>query len=155
MPADIEGTRLLSRECDTLSDAAEWAAAGANPMTVPDLTLRMTEPVRDVLAMLLAKVLVLPEGVQMVDHLPLNPWGDLDAFRQQVFYPLHGDEESPRGPDERFCQVTIPADDIVPIRDVVYDLAESISGGHPWGTISELERVAIQALADRIESTRS
>lgn len=123
-------------------------------MTAPDLTLRMTEPVRDTLAMLLAKVLNLPEGAQVIDQLPVDPWGDLDAFRKQVFYPLYGDKDSQRSPDERSCQVTIPADDIVPIRDVIYDLAESFSGGHPWGPISQSERVAIQGLADRIEATR-
>jgi hypothetical protein len=124
-------------------------------MTASDLTLQMTEPVRDTFAMLLAKVLALPEGARVVDELPLNPWGDLDAFRKQVFYPLHGDGDSPRSLDERSYQVTIPAHDVVPIRDVIYDLAESFSGGQPWGLISQSERGAIERLADRIESTRS
>lgn len=123
-------------------------------LAASDLTLTMTEPVRDTLAMLLAKLLALPDGAQVVDHLPLNPWGNLDAFRRQVFYPLHGDDGSPDILDERSFQVAIPTQDVVPIRDVIYDLAESFSGGHPWGPISQTERGAIQRLAHRVEATR-
>lgn len=113
------------------------------------IRLLLGRDVRATLIMLLTRVLELPEGSRVVDHLPINPWGDVEAFRQAVFLPLHGQAPLPDR-DEHEQEVILEPDEVKPIRDVLDGLAESISGGVPWTAVTTAEREAIERLLSRL-----
>jgi hypothetical protein len=117
------------------------------------VVIYLTEAVRPVLVRLLRAALDVPEGGRVVDFLPVNPWGEVEEFRQAVFLPLHG-EEAPRAA-LRGVELPIAPDDVGPIRDVLDGLAESISGGNPWAAPSQEERDAVSRLLARLDDSTS
>lgn len=101
--------------------------------------------VRATLLELLEQALEIPTGGDVLDHLPSNPWGDLEDLRRSVYAPLHGrgrqgDNRADRQP------VVVEAEDVEPIRSVLDGLAESFSDGVPWVAVSPAERRAIERL---------
>jgi hypothetical protein len=84
----------------------------------------------------------LPHGSRVVDHLPLNPWGDLEQFRKAVFVPLF-DEGPGLSAVPGTTELIIAPTDVAYIRDVVGRLDDSITGGVPWGALSAIEREAV------------
>jgi hypothetical protein len=91
-------------------------------------------------------------GARVIDSLPINPWGDLDEFRKQVYGPIHG--TAPAAPTLAGDQtsVFIDADDVARIKDVLDGLGESISGGVPWIAVTDEEREAVNRLVKQLEA---
>lgn len=120
------------------------------PMSVDSVILPLTPDSRASLLMLLSTALELSEGSHVVDHLPVNPWGDIDEFRRAVFLPLHGNAES-SAPTPHREEVVLSPDEVAPIRAIVDGLAESISGGCPWVELTDPEREAAERLVARLQ----
>jgi hypothetical protein len=114
------------------------------------VVIQLTEGVRPVLRRLLRAALELPTGSRVVDHLPLNPWGDLEEFRRAIFMPLHGEGDA-RGGEPGGVELVIEPGDVVHIRAVIDGLAESVAGGVPWVAVSEQERDAVTRLLARTD----
>lgn len=124
-------------------------------MTADQLRLHMSENVRATLVQMLTTALDLVDADSVADHLPVNPWGDVDEFRRAVYLPLHGEPGDGHLSPVDYDLVLGP-DEIVPVRDVLDGLAESISGGIPWVALTDRERLAVESLlarlADRVVS---
>lgn len=118
-------------------------------MTAQGLRLHMSESVRATLVQLLTAVLDLADGNSVADHLPVNPWGDVDEFRRLVYLPLHG-EPTHRQPPPSNSELILEREEIVPIRDVVHGLAESFSDGNPWVALTDRERRAVECVLARL-----
>lgn len=106
--------------------------------------LHLTSEVRATLVALLTATLTMEAEAQVVDHLASNPWGDLEAFRRSVYFPLVEGRVEESGLDR--IDIEIEATNVPPIRDVMTGLAESFSGGVPWVALSEAERAAVEKL---------
>lgn len=108
--------------------------------------------VRKTLVTMLKVARELPTGSDAADHLPINPWGDVEKFRRGVYVPLHGEEPSAPRSVAGLEEVFVEAPDVPPIRNVVDRLAENFSGGSPWVAPTIGEREAIETLLSRIGS---
>lgn len=118
-------------------------------MTADQLRLHMSESVRATLVQLLTTALDLVDANSVADHLPVNPWGDVDEFRRAVYLPLHG-EPGDWQPSPMDYELVLEPDEIVPVRDVLDGLAESFSGGNPWVALTDRERRAVESLLARL-----
>lgn len=96
----------------------------------------------------------MPEGSDVDAYLSAAPWGDLEEFRNTIYYPL-------RGRDVRAIQresgveLAVPAGDVEPLRAVIDGLAESYSGGTPWTTLRRDERDAVERLLAQMNAPRA
>ena len=117
-------------------------------MTNGPVKLRLAPEVARVLSRLLSEALALGDGARVVDHFPINPWGDLDAFRREVFDPLH--RRPVQDSDGTGRVITIAAPDVDPLRDVLDSLAEAISGGVPWRSLGVVERKVVDSVVDEL-----
>jgi hypothetical protein len=115
------------------------------------MTLSLGKDVRASLRRLLTAALELPEGGDPVDRLPPNPWGDIEAFRREVYLPLHGEGAS-SSRDGDVVEVVLAPHEVDLVRDVIDGLAESISGGVPWSRVTESERSAVERLVSQLRT---
>ena len=122
-------------------------------MTDEPLSLRVREDVLDALVALLRTATRLAEGDRVIDHLPANPWGDLQQFRRSVYLPLRGTPSSDY-PTPAATEILVRPDEVTLIRGVVDRIAESYSGGVPWGEVTESEQQAIEKLLARVPGSR-
>lgn len=123
-------------------------------MTDVPATLLLGNDIRETLAMMLKVALELPTGSDVADHVPINPWGDVEKFRQAVYLPLHGERPSASPGESQFQGFVLAPRDVIHIRDVIDRLAENFSGGSPWVAPTGLERAAVEALLARIARNR-
>jgi hypothetical protein len=93
----------------------------------------------------------LADGESVADHLPVNPWGDVDEFRRVVYLTLHGEPAAWQAPSK--SDVVLEREDIAPIRDVLDGLAESYSGGNPWVALIDRERRAVERVLARLAAS--
>jgi hypothetical protein len=123
-------------------------------MTSDDLSLHLPSGVRESLLNLLSVSLELGPDADVIDHVGVEPWGDLDSFRETVYDPLHGRRAAPRR--QHVTTLTIRAHNLEPFRTVLDGLAEGFSGGVPWVPLSERERTAVkEVLAELKRADRS
>ena len=129
----------------SLQDLVETIVEGKlRPLPDPDpkpVSLRLTDETRATLLELLAVALELPRAANVLDHLPSEPWGDLEELRRRVYDPLHGEASPGDG-----HAVHIAAADVEPLRAVLDGIAECYSGGAPWPPLTDAERVAVERL---------
>ena len=122
-------------------------------MTNEPLSLRVRKDVLDALVVLLRTATLLSEGDRVIDRLPPNPWSDLNEFRRSVYLPLHGTPATDRtGPAA--TEILVRPDEVALIRGVVDRIAESYSGGVPWGEVTEAEQQAIEKFLARVPGSR-
>jgi hypothetical protein len=117
-----------------------------NPASI---TLRLDEDVRAALVTLLDAALEQSEGSRVIDHLPSDPWGDVEGLRRQVYMPLQGLEPSVERTAERPGLLVEPQD-VGAINDVLDGLADSITRDAPWVALTTSEREVIARLVSRL-----
>ena len=98
-------------------------------------------------------MLAMPPDADVQDHLPRDPWGDLDVYREQIARPLH-DAAPPADIDSPAAVATIAPDDVRPLRAVHDGLSECFAGGAPWVPPGPEERGAIERLLDQVRGGR-
>jgi hypothetical protein len=118
------------------------------PMRSKAVTLVLSDEVRASLAEVLRCASEMPDGAQVIEHLPANPWGDVEEFRNAVHRPLHGEPASiePGGG----LPIAIRASEIAELREVLDSVSESYAGGSPWVALTEQEREVISAVLARL-----
>ena len=120
------------------------------PLTEGPVTLVLDSDAHMTLARMLKLALGLPTGTDAADHLPVNPWGDMDNFRRAVYIPLHGGGPSTPSSMAGAQEVVIEPGNVAPIRDVLDRLARNFSSGSEWTAPSALERGAIEPALARM-----
>lgn len=115
----------------------------------PVLALNLTPDVVATLGRMLAVALQLPDDAHVVDYLPANPWGDLAAFRAQVYFPLHGQAEPLEGAN-RLTRVILDPQEARVVRNVLEQLGESISGGVGWSKPPPADLGVVADVATRL-----
>lgn len=120
-------------------------------MMADAVRLLLSEEGRASLERLLAAALDLAADSRVVDHLPANPWGDLDEFRSAIYGPLHS-EATGTQPSPEHTSLTLEQDEVIPVKDVLDGLAEAFSGGNPWVALTDQEREVIEKVLARLGS---
>lgn len=118
-------------------------------MTIGPVQLSLTEDVRATLKQLLEAALKLTDGDHVVDHLPVNPWGDVDRFRHAVSLPLEGEQPHLHSPSVGTV-VMVERHELMPLREVLESLAESVSGGNPWVSLTDKEQSVVESVLARV-----
>lgn len=110
------------------------------PMTTDMIFLGLRPSSRGTLRLLLTAAASMPEGARVVDHLPSNPWGDLDDFQTSVYEPLRtGTSVDPSTPG----RLAVADTDVASLFGVLQGLSESFAGGVPWSALSGDERAVV------------
>lgn len=110
------------------------------------------DAVAGVLARLLDVALRLPPSADPADHLPLQPWGELDDFRAQVYLPLHGKSGQAQILDGGL-DISLQEDEAEAVRDTIDSLAESFSTGVPFLPLTESQRDAVSRVLSKLPSS--
>lgn len=118
------------------------------------LVLELTPDTRRVLENLLATATRLEEGARIVDHLPDEPWGDLDEFRRLVYEPLRTLESSTPSVGPQARTIELGSQDARHVFNVLEGLAEGWSGGVPWVALSPAERPAVDRCLKALRRVR-
>jgi hypothetical protein len=114
------------------------------------LQLRLSEPVRQAFARVLDCVLRLDRGSDVADFLGRDPWGDLSAYRREVFNPMQSPGAAVEAESGRPPAVAIALHDLPRINAVLHDFYEGYSGGCPWAGIDDEERAILERLAAQV-----
>lgn len=101
--------------------------------------LDLTPGVRAVLENLLLAAQSLEDGARVVDHLPDEPWGNLDQFRREVYEPLKASAAT----ETRVGNLILAPQDAGRVFGVLEGLAEGWSGGVPWVPLTSAEKAAV------------
>jgi hypothetical protein len=104
------------------------------------LTLNLTTEVRAALENLLTIAGQLDDNAKIIDHLPDEPYGDLDEFRRSVYEPLRDGRSVTAGDGDNF---SFDHQDVGPVFDVIRGISEGWAGGTPWKVMSSAERPAV------------
>jgi hypothetical protein len=114
---------------------------------VDSLVLNLTPGVRDALENLLTIAGRLEDNARIVDHLPDEPYGDLDEFRRSVYEPLRDRRSATTGQGDNFSLDLRDADLIF---DVIKGMSEGWAGGTPWKAMSPAERSAVDRFLETL-----
>jgi hypothetical protein len=109
-----------------------------------DLRLTISPGVGDALAVILTTALRLPAESDVVDSLPLNPWGDVERFRSEVYDPVLG--KAPPTEIESGLALYVPGADQAHLARVLEAMGESTAEGVPWLELTPPERGAAKDL---------
>ena len=111
------------------------------------LELRLSRTVIERFRCVVSAVLRLSSELDVLEYLGSDPWGDLEAFRREVYDPMRtGDPAQGRQPVGA-VSVGISTSDLARMNGVLEDLYESYSGGRPWLAITPEERTMFERLA--------
>lgn len=111
------------------------------------LTLNLTPGARAALENLLTIAGRLEDNARIVDHLPDEPYGDLDEFRRSVYEPLRDGRSVTAGPGDNF---SLDLQDAGLIFDVVEGISDGWAGGTPWKAMSSAERSAVDRFLETL-----
>jgi hypothetical protein len=84
--------------------------------------LRLSDPVRETFARVLDGVLRLDQGSDIADFLGQDPWGDLSAYRREVFHPMQSGDATVAAEERQVTRVVIPVRDQARINQILDDL---------------------------------
>jgi hypothetical protein len=111
------------------------------------LILNLTPPVRRALENLLTVAEQLEDYARIVDHLPDEPYGDLDEFRRTVYEPLRDKRSVTEGHGENF---SLDLEDVDLILDVLKGMDDGWTGGTPWKAMNPTERAAVDRFLETL-----
>lgn len=111
------------------------------------LVLNLTPGVRAALENLLTIAGRLEGDARIVDHLPDQPWGDLDAFRRSVYEPLRDRRSVTVGQGDNF---SLDIRDVGLVFDLIKGIDEGWAGGTPWKAMSLAERSAVDRFLETL-----
>ena len=111
------------------------------------LLLNLTPEIRAALENLLTIAGRLEDNARIVDHLPDEPYGDLDEFRRQVYDPLRLKQSVAGGRGENF---SVDLQDVDLIFDVMKGMDDGWVGGTPWKAMSPAEREAVDRFLEKL-----
>lgn len=114
------------------------------------LALHLTPDVVATLRRMFSVALQLPNDADVDDYLPTNPWGDMAAFRAQVYHPLHGQDE-PLESADGLSEVVLDTQEVEAARRILDQLAESFTGGVGWGKPAPDDLRAVAEVASRLK----
>ena len=105
------------------------------------ITVNFTSGVRAALDNLLTVAEHLEDNARIVDHLPDEPYGNLDEFRVSVYEPLRDTRSVTSGPGRNY---TFASSDARLVFNVLEGLSEGWTGGTPWKALNPAERSALE-----------
>lgn len=111
------------------------------------MVLNLTPGVRVALENLLTIAGRLEDNARVVDHLPDEPYGDLDEFRRSVYEPLRNRQSVTAGQGDNFSLDLRDADLVF---DVIKGIDDGWVGGTPWKAMSLAERSAVDRLLETL-----
>ena len=114
-------------------------------------TLNLTPEVRAALENLLTIARRLEDSARIVDHLPDQPYGDIDEFRRSVYEPLRDRRSVTAGQGDNFNLDLRDADLVF---DVIKGISEGWAGGTPWKAMSSAERSAVDHFLEILRQPR-
>ena len=111
-------------------------------------SLHIDQEVRESLAALLQVIVEMPSDADVVDHLPNDPWGDLERFADQVYRPLvDGRRSDAPGP----IQVELSELEWVATAHAIDAISHSFSEGVPF---LDLDRDYRRVVAEVLRKVR-
>jgi hypothetical protein len=114
---------------------------------VNSLVLNLTPGVRAALENLLTIAGRLEDNARIVDHLPDEPYGDLDEFRRSVYEPLRDRRSVTAGHGDNFSLDLRDADLVF---DVIKGMDDGWVGGTPWKAMSLAERSVVDRFLETL-----
>ena len=114
------------------------------------LELRLSRSVVERFQHVVAAVLRLSSHTDVAGYLGADPWGDLEAFRREVYEPMQTSDPAKGRQPVGTVRVGIATSDLAEMNRVLDDPYESYSGGRRWLTITPEQRTMFERLAAQL-----
>ena len=95
-------------------------------------------------------MLQLDQGSGVADFLGRDPWGDLDAYRREVFDPMQPGDATVAADARQRTRVEIPIHDLPRINSVLGEFYDGYSAGAWWSGIGVPERAIFERLVAQV-----
>jgi hypothetical protein len=112
------------------------------------LVLVVSDEPRRVFARVVEGVLSLREGDDVADYLGTNPWGDMDAFRREIYEPMRSGKAGPHVAGG--SELVIPVADLSRLNAWLDGFYEGYSGGSEWRPPRDDDRAVFERLAAQL-----
>ena len=116
------------------------------------LELRLSRSVVERFQRVVSAVLRLSSDSDVAGYLGSDPWGDFEAFRREVYEPMHTGAPAQGRRPVGAVSVGIATSDLAEMNRVLGDLYEGYSGGRRWLTITPEQRTMFERLAAQLDT---